>query len=590
MLAHETLLKLRVCFDARNHRPSVDQWAALADLANTFEALANSTAAPRFYLSSLDPGVGKSQTLIKFVDVLLSSVAHTHVGVLFCVSRLTEVERMVDDMCIPKDMLCVVTSDQRLNALSGATADSARVVITTQQMLERRVINGTFNAFTFQGEPRAVRVWDEAWLPGHPVTLSVDDMAFVLRRLSYLSAELRSDVLSIFNDVEKLATGATYSVPDFADKHATINLNDALGTTAGGGSDADATKFRDDERAAISSLWYVSGKTVTIRRDGRFGNAVLDFKQTLPNDLAPMVILDASGRVRQTYVDLEANGGLVRLLSAPKRYDPLTVHVWRTGGGKSAFTDNGAKLTAGIAKTIDTRPTEKWLVVGHRPNSRVGNIEKAVRDLLCVTDQANVSFINWGSHSATNVYADVPNVILAGTLFYRGSYYEGLKRLASDRPAEAGAVTDAEMKATELGEHAHLILQALCRGSVRKSDDDKCQPARAWVIASVRSGIPSALPGIFPGCRVLRWSPIPTTLKGHAKTTQEYVERWTKGAKAGDVLPFKLIQRDVGVDRWTFQKNVRPSAPLGDALAELGVVEWGKARYCTGYRLVETKV
>ena len=149
---------------------------------------------------------------------------------------------------------------------------------------------------------------------------------------------------------------------------------------------------------------------MTIRRDGRFGNAVLDFKQTLPDDLAPMVILDASGRVRQTYVDLAATGRLLRLLSAPKRYDQLTVHVWRTGGGKPSFADNGAKLTAGIAKTIDTRPTEN----------------------------------------------------------------------------------------------------------------------------------------------------------------QEYVETWTKGAKAGDVLPFKLIQRDVGIDRWTFRENVRP--PLIDALAEMGVV------------------
>lgn len=588
MLAQNTISKLRLIFAARNHNPSDDQWAALADLAGTLEALANSEAEPRFYLSSLDPGVGKSQTLIQFVDVLLASTSHDHVGVLICVSRLTEVQRMVDDARIPREKLCVVTSDEELNALGGAVADKARVVITTQQMLERRVTTGTFDsAFSFEGGPRAVRVWDEAWLPGHPVTLSVDDAPFVYRRLSLISPALRADVKAIFDDVEKQPSGATYCVPDFADKHSTITLNDLLGTTEGGGAGADATKFRDDERAALSSLWFVSGKTVSIRRDGCFGNTVLDFKQTLPRDLAPMVILDASGRVRRTYVDLEAGGGLARLRSAPKDYEPLTVHVWRTGGGKSAFTDNAAKLNAGIAKTIDTRPKEKWLVVNHRPNSRVGSVEKAVRGLLCATPQDKVSFINWGSHSATNEFSDVPNVILAGTLFYRGSYYEGLKRLASDRPAEAGSVTAVELKETELGEHAHLILQALCRGCVRKSDNDKCQPARAWVIASVRSGIPTALPTIFPGCRVVGWSPIPATLKGHAKTTQEYVEAWTKGAKVGDVLPFKRIQRDSGIDRWTFRSHVRPSSPLLYALAELGVEEWGKARYSTGYRLVE---
>jgi hypothetical protein len=55
----------------------------------------------------------------------------------------------------------------------------------------------------------------------------------------------------------------------------------------------------------------------------------------------------------------------------------------------------------------------------------------------------------------------------------------------------------------------------------------------------------------------------------------------------GDVLPFKLIQRDTGIDKWTFRSHVRPNPPLIDALAELGVEEWGKARYMTGCRLVE---
>jgi hypothetical protein len=303
MLAIQTLSNLRHYFGTRDHHPSPEQWAALADLASTLQALAHGTAEPRFFLSSLDPGVGKSQTLVQFVKVLLASASHDHVGVLICVSRLTEVERMVNEVGIPAKLLCVRTSDDELNALSGADADQARIVVTTQQMLERRLADRSFNEaglFTFQGKPRAVRVWDEAWLPGHPVTLNADDMAFVLRRLSYLSAGLRSDILSIFNDVEQLDSGSTYCVPDFADKHLPITLNDALGTTEGGGPGANATKFRDDERAALSSLWFLSGKTVTVRRDGRFGNAVLDFKQTLPRDLAPMIILDASGRVRRT--------------------------------------------------------------------------------------------------------------------------------------------------------------------------------------------------------------------------------------------------------------------------------------------------
>jgi hypothetical protein len=80
----------------------------------------------------------------------------------------------------------------------------------------------------------------------------------------------------------------------------------------------------------------LSGKTVAVRQDGPYGNTVLDYHETLPEGLAPMVVLDASGRVRETYSQWEENrGGLTRLTAAPKRYDNLTVHRWRTGGGKS---------------------------------------------------------------------------------------------------------------------------------------------------------------------------------------------------------------------------------------------------------------
>lgn len=590
MLARRALTKLRLYFDVRNHRPSLAQWDALADLAGTLEDMANGKAEPRFYLSSLDPGVGKSQTLIHFVDVLLSSPLHEHVGVLLCVSRLSEVGRMVNDIGIPPAMLCVRTSDEALNALGKAEADEARVVITTQQMVERRLAQRTFTEaglFTYRGEPRAVRVWDEAFLPGQPITLATDNLAFILRRLTALSSDLRADVLAIFNEVEKLPTGATYVVPDFVDKFPKVSLNDALALTeASGGTEAERI-FRDDERAALSSLWFISGKRVSIRRDGKFGGALIDYKETLPIDLAPMVILDASGRVRATYRDMEDSRGMVkRLRSAPKNYGPLTVHTWLTGGGKSAFAAKGDKLIAGIAKTIDSKPNERWLVVCHRKDGRVGDIAASVSALLVDTPKDNVRFVTWGNHSATNEFADVPNVILAGTLFYRGSYYEALKRLAAGRPATAGKVSDAELRETELGEHAHLLLQALCRGAVRKSDGDKCHPTNAYVIASVRSGIPAALPTVFPGCKVVRWSPVRRSLKGDAAAACDYIGQWATGADPGDVLPFRLIQRDLGIDKDTFKDTIRRAVPFSDELAELGVEEWGAKTRLTGYRLI----
>src|SRR5260221_9833940 len=99
------------------------------------------------------------------------------------------------------------------------------------------------------------------------------------------------------------------------------------------------------------------------------------------------------------------------------------------------------------------------------------------------------------------------------------------------------------------GEHSHAILQALCRGAVRRCDGEHCQPCHAYIIGSVRSGIPTALPTIFPGCKLVRWQPIDRNLKGHVAGTVEIIERWSTKAKAGDIIPFKEVSKALGMDR-----------------------------------------
>lgn len=73
------------------------------------------------------------------------------------------------------------------------------------------------------------------------------------------------------------------------------------------------------------------------------------------------------------------------------------------------------------------------------------------------------------------------------------SQYLGLAYASSGIPLEndlpASMVND-----TQLGEHGHLVLQALCRASVRGSDGSQCKPCNAYIVASKSSGIRAALP------------------------------------------------------------------------------------------------
>jgi hypothetical protein len=537
-LANQTILGLRSFFkDQTSHQPSQAMWDALTDLATTLERMADGGCLPLYYLSSLDPGVGKTRTIIHFIQALMSSPDHNTVGVLLCVSRLDEIRKLSEEMGLSSDDYAVYTADDTLNSLGCGRPHAARVLFTTQQMVERRCEGKLFkdvDVFHFHGRPRNVRIWDEAILPGQTLTLNRDDIGHLFAPLRSRHPKLAEAIETLFVDLKDVTDGGTIFIPNFEEDHK-VSLNDVLRLF----SDVD----QSHQRAAMS-LWMLSGKDVSVRRDGVMGNTILDYKDTLPEDFAPVVILDASGRVRTTYRHWEdRRGNLVSLRKANKRYNNLTIHVWNQGGGKTAFRSDGDKLINAIASTINTKPNEEWLVIHHKTEAEF-DIVSGVTDLLRMSPK-NVHFVHWGNHHGTNAYAHVKNVILAGTLFYRPSYYESMGRLGSGYSA-SDRRTVRDYNEVMIGEHKHLVLQALCRGSVRQCVGNVCAPCNAYIIASVRSGIKEALPDIFPGCKVERWKPLKSALSGKIRMATMIIQGRLE--KAPDSLVrFADVMASIGV-------------------------------------------
>jgi hypothetical protein len=54
-----------------SHRPSEEMSEALLDIALTLEDMANGKAENKIHLSSLAPGIGKTQTIYFFLNLLL---------------------------------------------------------------------------------------------------------------------------------------------------------------------------------------------------------------------------------------------------------------------------------------------------------------------------------------------------------------------------------------------------------------------------------------------------------------------------------------------------------------------------------------
>ena len=235
-------------------------------------------------------------------------------------------------------------------------------------------------------------------------------------------------------------------------------------------------------------------------------------------------------------------------------------------------------MIGGIAQTIMTRPMENWLVVHHKDKGREDFQNDLVEHIPSAVFE-RVHFLHWGDHHGTNAFAHVENVILAGTWFFPEYVYEGLARLSAGKCDEE-EVGPPLLRKVKKGEHAHAILQALCRTAVRGiTKDGKCQPCQAYIIASKRSGIPELLTKLFPGCALRDWTPTPRTLKGKLKLAVEYLDGFFDVDPTG-ILTFKELAFAVGMERKNFNRVIRHDQRFQDAIhaRNLEEVEVGARR------------
>lgn len=575
------------------HNPSASQWLALADVVSTLDSLVLGKTDRKVLVTSLDPGVGKTSSLISYLDVLLEQTTgpHADCGVLVAMNTLDEIERFIRDVGIPKEDLAVWTSRDDLNAFGRPNCEEARVLITSHERVGLELKEGDLWSATrlsYRGATRRLRVWDEAYLPGYPISINVDDVLSIMKALRSVSSKLRDRVKEVFDSLEKLSDGSVAHLPDYLGEHG-VTKDDLIEVAlAHDPKDEVSRRLSDSQSEILTGVALVSGKRVKIRIDGRYGHASVDYHETMPQDLAPILVMDASSRpgVRVAYDDMVSSRKLVkRLHQAPKSYRNLTVHVWSRGGGKASWKDRGtsAVLLEGIANTIKTKPQEEWLIVHHKPGRGVPDVPKELQRILPDAVFKRLSFTNWGRHKATNRFSHISNVILAGTLFLRPSQYEARKRLSAALTAETD-VSQTDLDVFQLGEQADDILQALCRASVRLSDGDSCPKSNAYIIASARSGIEGALPAIFPDCVVETWRPVRISLKGKVDMAAKYLERWASKAKRGDTIKFSEIAKYIGEKNRGF-KDIRHNNPKFKAfVAELGLYEYGSNVYFTSYR------
>lgn len=566
-LAGRAIEKVKILFNEWGHSPSEGHWDGLWDIAKVYQNMAAGVCASKFYLSSLPCGMGKTTVATECTKALLSGDLYGNEGVVYFLSRLEEINSLVAAMGLNRNDFAVLVSDSRKGEvvdLGTPDVSKARVLFTTQQQLEARLKGGSsfadISAFHYKGRPRSVRVWDEAIVPSKILTLEKDDIFSMLRELRQAGLRELADTLEDWSfDLKSKDTGELVEVPDV---HSHLQSLEGFREIFSNSIDQDKSE----------ALWYLSGRLARVRRNQDSKATTLDYEDNLPEDLAPMLILDASGGLRKTYSFWQRHrGGLKRLRAPEKTYAGLTIHHWNRGAGKSAYKslDKATEIAEGVAKAIvsEIPRGEEILVIFHKQvMKRHPDMVRLIKERIY--PDAKVHFCNWGKHTATNQYAHIKHVILAGILQYNEAQYEATGRAAKKAKAEDEFGED-DFQRTRFGEIAHNIFQAACRGTVRKTVDGDCPSGcHLYLIFSTdkkRGFSREGLARIFPRAPIIDWQPIEKVLTGKAKEALDFI------LSSGDQVTSSEVMGAIGISGTGNFANLVKRDDLREALAKAGI-------------------
>lgn len=158
--------------------PSKESLNCLYGLLKVFSKALDKTLEDAHYICSVDPGGGKTEAIVCFVQAWKSLGFLPKGGILIAVNTKDQIHSLVNRLGLDKDdYACLAGDDTILRyGLGQSSIDDAKVLITTQQMIVSRTSGKAFSDaadFFYKGKPRSLRVWDESLIPSEPISIKV---------------------------------------------------------------------------------------------------------------------------------------------------------------------------------------------------------------------------------------------------------------------------------------------------------------------------------------------------------------------------------------------------------------------------------
>ncbi|WP_271893848.1 hypothetical protein [Candidatus Phyllobacterium onerii] len=563
---------MRKNFEEWGHAPSEKHWIGLRAIIQIIEAMALGVAIPKYYLSGLPTGIGKTTTLIECTKELIriGETTGNPVGILILTNTLDQIPVLIEAMGLQDYQYAVRTGAKNTDLNSrGVGLDTleddarhmrAQVLFTTQQKLHAVASKTDIPSFKnmpnfkFQRQPRAVRVWDEAIIPALPHVVTAYDIDHLKKPLLRKGFKEQADALDALVTEMKTLGDGIIDVPCLQLPNPE-KYPDLYGS--------------DDAIKTVESLVHMEDGRANLRHDVYSGATVLHYEEILPPHFEPLLVLDASADIRVVYDAWEiGRKNLVRLPAAKKTYKNLTIYHWDHGAGKTFHNVNSKRLTLadGIADLIAyADPDEPILLIIRKHGSvskdrkNTQRMEVTIKDAVARRMAGGgrsgppLHFLTWGYHLATNKYKDIKHVIVVGMLEYSGAQAEAMAR-GSYGMSVTKEFTETDLSKFHKGEIAHNLFQGVGRGMVRKStiDGDVPEGCTLHIIYPLKAGKRSVgheiLLKIFPGAKILDWVPASDmTLKPTEVKLVNELARLANSSPEGGRATWKQLGAVVGL-------------------------------------------
>lgn len=255
--------------------------------------------------------------------------------------------------------------------------------------------------------------------------------------------------------------------------------------------------------------------------------AIAFLNERIPSDLENVMVLDASFPIRElALMDTRLSDCTPPLASRVKNFDNVIVHQMKLASGRESTQadfqqhDRSQRVRLNeILKVIESTPRDKSILlvtfkgdVGKRGTKRV--IEDGLHSVeidpleKTVTGHPRFNWLTWGNETSLNDFAFCEVVVLVGLMHYPDTHLAA--SIIGQLGSTCSTVESKLIDSISDSELAHLVYQAISRGSCRVSENGQARPMDVFLFHH-KTNLEMTLRMRMPGLKWRTWQPSETT-------------------------------------------------------------------------------